>query len=127
MKKSIYVKIFENKIEMKCVNNGRTTEKYGVFSTSRLGIADFDIALNLLKSGISEVYSIPKFILPPIVIMHQIPFSESGLSPVEKRVLTELGLMIGGNPVYYWQGKALTDSEILSKYYLEANQYDEKN
>lgn len=119
MKRSVYIQIHENRIQFSCFENQQTTEKFGNFSTARLAIGDFEIALQMVKDGVREIYRKPFFIFPPIIIMHQVLFGDKKLSSVELRVLHEIGTMAGGNPVHLWQGHQLSPEEIHTKKYIQ--------
>jgi hypothetical protein len=118
MKKCIYIKVSENRITIRCIKRNQSTERFGDFSTSRLAVGDFDLALQLIKSGLKELDVNPYYIFPPMIIMHQTHLGQSKLSSVELRVLYELGTLAGGNPVHIWQGDALADEDIYNKKYI---------
>ena len=81
------------------------------FSSTRLAIADFEIAGEALSTATN--YSKWKYFLrsKPTLIMHQ-RYNGVDLSPVEIRILQELSLMAGSRETFIWQGAELTENEI---------------
>ncbi len=85
----------------------------------RLLIADFAYAERLLRYGIACVYE--KSILPrsPVLIIQPMEKTEGGISDIERRMYTELGLSAGARKVYVHDGAPLAhpvraDSKELS-------------
>lgn len=119
MKKCVYIKIFENRMSIRCIDCNKTTERFGNFSSSRLVIGDFDLALQLIMSGLKELEVNPYYIFKPSIILHQGHSDRIILAPVEMRILYELGALAGGKPVHIWQGHSLTDDDIFNKKYIQ--------
>ncbi|WP_286716438.1 rod shape-determining protein [Thalassolituus sp. UBA2009] len=73
----------------------------------RLLIADFAYAERLLRYGIACVYE--KSILPrsPVLIIQPMEKTEGGISDIERRMYTELGLSAGARKVYVHDGAPL--------------------
>jgi rod shape-determining protein MreB len=73
----------------------------------RLLIADFAYAEKLLRHGIYRVYE--KTVLPrsPRLIIHPMEKTEGGISDIEQRMYTELGLGAGARKVYVHDGVPL--------------------
>ncbi len=73
----------------------------------RLLIADFAYAERLLRYGIACVYE--KSILPrsPVLIIQPMEKTEGGISDIERRMYTELGLSSGARKVYVHDGAPL--------------------
>ncbi|MCB2386841.1 rod shape-determining protein [Thalassolituus alkanivorans] len=73
----------------------------------RLLIADFSYAERLLRYGIVSVYE--KSILPrsPVLIIQPMEKTEGGISDIERRMYTELGLSAGARKVYVHDGAPL--------------------
>lgn len=73
----------------------------------RLLIADFAYAERLLRYGIASVYE--KIVLPrsPVLIIQPMEKTEGGISDIERRMYTELGLSAGARKVYVHDGAPL--------------------
>ena len=73
----------------------------------RLLIADFAYAERLLRYGIASAYE--KSLLPrsPVLIIQPMEKTEGGISDIERRMYTELGLGAGARKVYVHDGAPL--------------------
>lgn len=74
---------------------------------SRLLIADFAYAERLLRYGIASAYE--KSLLPrsPVLIIQPMEKTEGGITDIERRMYTELGLGAGARKVYVHDGAPL--------------------
>ncbi len=109
----LYIQINENSFDCFDVAKGKR-EVFSSpmpFSSKRLAISDFEIAEKLLAKIIG--YSKFKYFLKPkpTVIMHQ-RYNGEDISPVEIRVMQELGICSGAREVFVWQGHELNDQDI---------------
>lgn len=73
----------------------------------RFLIADFVCAERLLRYGIASVYG--KSLLPrsPVLIIQPMEKTEGGITDIERRMYTELGLGAGARKVYVYDGRPL--------------------
>ena len=73
----------------------------------RLLIADFAYAEKLLRYAIRRVYE--KIVLPrsPVRIIQPMEKTEGGITDIERRMYTELGLGVGARKVYVHDGAPL--------------------
>ena len=73
----------------------------------RLLIADFAYAERLLRYGIASAYE--KSLLPrsPVLIIQPMEKTEGGITDIERRMYTELGLGAGARKVYVHDGAPL--------------------
>ncbi len=112
---TIYVKIYENKINIRNVNDRKEIELSATspFSTERLLIGNFMVAQTLLTKGIKIVMG--KKFFAPAILMHPIEIIDGGLSQVEERVLKDLAIIVGAQKVVLWVGNELTDENVLEK------------
>lgn len=110
----IYIKLYTNKVEVIRLDNGEAIEQKAIndFSNSRLVIADFTYATELIQSIIKGL--IPKTIFSKrlTILIQQMEKFEGGLSPIETRVISEIGERIGGKRVKVIYG---TDSKSLKE------------
>ena len=113
----VYIKIFENKVEVRnCNGNGVTASESDFFSSTRNLVGSFNIAEALVKKTIEKV--IKKRLLRKAVfgLIQGIDKSEGGYSEVEERVLRELAFGAGCFNVVVWYGNHLSDEEVIEKY-----------
>ncbi|TVV39629.1 rod shape-determining protein [Thalassolituus sp. C2-1] len=90
--------------------NGKQTQDITLVNPldhPRLLIADFAYAERLLRYGIASVYE--KIVLPrsPVLIIQPMEKTEGGISDIERRMYTELGLSAGARKVYVHDGAPL--------------------
>jgi hypothetical protein len=92
---SIYLKIYPNKIEITNLQTDETISKNSLsnFSSSRMLIADFNIAQDLSRSILTELRLHRKSLK---VLAQQMKKLEGGLLESEKRLLRDLSEQIGG-------------------------------
>ncbi len=112
---TIYVKIYENRIYIRNINDRKEIElsAESPFSTERLLIGNFTVAQTLLTKGIKIVMG--KKFFAPLILIHPREKIEGGLSQVEERVLKDLAIIIGAQKIVLWVGNDLTDEEVLQK------------
>jgi rod shape-determining protein MreB len=83
------------------------------FAHPRSLLSDFVIAELLLKAFIYELRGMRWFQLAPQIVMHPLGEIEGGLTQIECRALRDLGLGAGASEVLLWQGRSLSDAELL--------------
>ncbi|MEN8264038.1 MAG: hypothetical protein ABFR82_11290 [Nitrospirota bacterium] len=112
---TIYVKIYENRINVRNINDRKEIELSATssFSTERLLVGNFTVAHTLLTKGIKIVMG--KKFFAPLILMHPIEKIDGGLSQVEERVLKDLAIITGAQKVVLWVGNDLTDEDVLQK------------
>lgn len=89
-------------------------KEHNGFNHPRTIIADSEIATKTLELAFRELVkqSASGFRPKPIMVLHPVEHVEGGLTPVERRALTELGTSAGAAKVYVWEGRQLSDPEI---------------
>ena len=115
----VYIKIFNNKIEIKDLRTGKSIsrESSSHFSNTRLLIADFNVAELFIRSLLEEVLSPQRFFQRSLkVVIQPMEDFEGGLSESEKRILRDIGEQIGGVHVVLVENtRPLSEAEALSK------------
>jgi rod shape-determining protein MreB and related proteins len=91
-----------------------SVEVVNPFAHPRSLVSDFTVAEQLLKAAVRRVKGSGLLSLAPSVVMHPLGEHEGGLTQVEIRALYEMGLGAGARSVKVWQGRSLTDDELLS-------------
>jgi rod shape-determining protein MreB and related proteins len=84
------------------------------FAHPRSLVSDFTVADQLLKEFMRRMPGQSFFKMAPIVVIHPQGEPEGGFTQVEIRALHELALGAGASMVKLWQGRDLTDQELLS-------------
>jgi len=113
----LYVKLWKNRIEViDVVKNRRVKEESNVpFSNSRLIIAEFLTAENFLKKVFSKLKNDYKIKRYDTILVHPMELNEGGISEVEKRVLMESFERVGARRILFWEGKELSNRQVLKK------------
>jgi rod shape-determining protein MreB len=84
------------------------------FAHPRSLVSDFTVGEQLLKAFLRRLNGHSLLTLSPTVVMHPLGNPAGGFTQVEIRALHELALGAGAAQVKVWQGRALTDEELLS-------------
>ena len=90
------------------------------FSHGRLLVHEFEAASTLLKHAFSYVAGRGLLRSRPIAVIHPLEVPEDGLTDIEDRVFRELALSAGAKRVYLWQGRVLTNTELLNGAFRDA-------
>lgn len=107
-----YVQIYRNRIVVRVPAENTIFEETGDFSHPRMLIGKFKAAEALLVRALASAYP-AKFLKPrPALIIHPKEVLEGGLTEIEERVLTEMGLGAGARLVRIWQGADLSADEV---------------
>ena len=84
------------------------------FAHPRSMVSDFTLGEQTLKAFLARVKP-SSFLAPaPKVVMHLLGEPVGGFTQVEARAFHEMALGSGASQVTVWQGRTLTDQELLS-------------
>lgn len=84
------------------------------FAHPRTIISDFTAGEHLLKAFMSKLRTPGIFSLAPQVVMHPLGDPEGGYTQIEIRAILELARGAGAHTAIVWQGRPLTDQELIS-------------
>lgn len=86
----------------------------------RAVLSNFELAAAAISYFVQKI--LPKnTLLRPVIILHPTEKLDGGISQLELKALTELGIQIGARKVYVWQGHTLTTRQLLDSLFLEQN------
>ena len=85
------------------------------FSHPRSLLSDFTTAQQVLKNFVKRLPPKAFWQASPAMVMHPLGEPEGGLTQVELRALHELAFAAGAASVSIWQGRPLTDAELLAR------------
>lgn len=85
------------------------------FSNARLLVAEFGIAAQLLGELVEQLRPRRLFSLPPSMLIHPLERLEGGLSEIERRILTELGLGCRMRKVRLYTDEPLDNAGVLAR------------
>ncbi|WP_062114032.1 hypothetical protein [Collimonas pratensis] len=111
---SIYVQIYTGYFIVQNMDSGAVAQiqRDQKFASPRMLIADFTMAEHQLRQAIKEVR---RGLFKPNILMHPRELIDGGITQVEYRVFTELGLGSGAVKVGTWSGPVLNDVESVRK------------
>jgi len=84
------------------------------FAHPRSLVSDFTVAEQLLKAFLRRLQGRSIFALSPKVVMHPLGDPAGGYTQVEIRAFQEMAMGAGASRVVVWQGRGLSDQELLS-------------
>lgn len=84
------------------------------FVHPRTLLADFTLAQQVVKVFLKRLLRSSIFMPSPRLVMHPLGEHAGGLTQIEIRALHELALGAGASEAAVWQGRALTDAELLA-------------
>jgi rod shape-determining protein MreB len=87
------------------------------FAHPRSLVSDFTAGEQLLKAGVSKLVKGGIFAVSPSIVMHPLGDPAGGYTQVEVRAFQEMAMGAGARSVKVWQGRPLTDQEVLSGHF----------
>ena len=110
-----YVKVYKNKFIVKNIleNNEVILTATQPFTTKRLLVGEFIEAEKLLTKALKQASKDKWYYPSPVVVIQPMEMAEGGLSGIELRAICELALGAGARKVVVWEGKTLTDNEVI--------------
>ena len=84
------------------------------FAHPRSLISDFTLGEQVLKGFLRRLQGTSIFAASPKVVLHPLGDPEGGYTQVEIRALQEMAMGAGASKVTIWQGRMLSDQELLS-------------
>lgn len=115
-KEVIYIKLFENKIDLKHIETGRTYKRESLqkFSNERLLIAKPSVAIAFIREVLKEVFA--KSLIDPklTVLLQPMEKIEGGISETEMMIFNDLVQQIGGKYAFIHPTQEdLSDEKVL--------------
>jgi rod shape-determining protein MreB len=93
----------------------QSAEVINPFAHPRSMVSDFTSAEQLLKYYFRRYGGGSFFRLAPRVVMHPLGTPAGGFTQIENRAIHEMALGAGASEVTVWNGRNLTDQEVLSR------------
>lgn len=84
------------------------------FAHPRSLVSDFTVGEQLIKAFIVKMVNGGIFAVSPTIVMHPLGDPAGGYTQVEIRALQEMAMGAGARSAKVWQGRPLTDQELLS-------------
>ncbi|HQS59698.1 MAG: rod shape-determining protein MreB [Gallionellales bacterium 35-53-114] len=84
------------------------------FSHPRSMVSDFTVGEQVLKAFLRRLIGNSIFAISPRVVMHLMGEPAGGFTQVEIRAFHEMAIGAGASKVVIWEGRALSDQELLS-------------
>lgn len=92
-----------------------SVELVNPFGHPRSLVSDFTVGEQLLKAFLRRIQGRSLLAVSPRVVLHPQGSPEGGFTQVEIRAFHEMALGAGASQVVIWQGRSLTDQELLSR------------
>ena len=114
---TLYIKVFKDKFIIRYIedNSVFTVLAAKPFSSNRMLVANFTNATALLRNEIKKNIKKSWFTPSPLILIHAAEMAEGGLSEVEERAIRELAADAGARKILVWDGRDLTDYEVIEK------------
>lgn len=100
----------------------QTVKIVNPFAHPRSLVSDFTVAEQLIKAFIKRLGGQGIFSVAPEIVMHPQGNPAGGFTQIEIRAILEMALGAGASKVKVWQGRALTDHELLSRQFPSEGQ-----
>lgn len=84
------------------------------FAHPRSLVSDFTTGEQVLKGFLGRLLGKSLFAVSPKVVMHPLGNPEGGFTQIEVRALQEMAMGAGAAKVSVWQGRVLSDQELVS-------------
>lgn len=84
------------------------------FAHPRSLVSDFTVGEQLLKAFVRRLIGNSIFAVSPRVVVHLMGEPTGGFTQVETRAFREMAMRAGASKVVVWQGRGLSDQELLS-------------
>lgn len=84
------------------------------FAHPRSLVSDFTVGEQLIKAFITKMATGGIFAVSPSIVMHPLGDPAGGYTQIEVRALQEMAMGAGARSAKVWQGRPLTDQELLS-------------
>lgn len=85
------------------------------FAHPRSLVSDFTVGQQVLKALLRRLRANSIFAPSPRVVLHPLGDPEGGFTQIEIRALHEMALGAGASEVLIWQGRSLSDEELLAR------------
>jgi rod shape-determining protein MreB len=93
------------------------------FAHPRSMVSDFTVAEQLLKHYLRRFRGNSFLSFAPVVVIHPLGNPAGGFTQVENRAFREMAIGAGASEVTVWNGRNLTDQEVLSKRFPSGEGY----
>lgn len=94
-------------------------EIHNPFAHPRSMVSDFTLGEQTLKAFLVRIKPIGIFTPAPKMVVHLLGEPAGGFTQIEARAFHEMALGAGASQVTVWQGRTLTDQELLSGQFTE--------
>ncbi|MFM9879283.1 MAG: rod shape-determining protein [Burkholderiaceae bacterium] len=108
--------------EARALHSGQPVNIVNPFAHPRTLVSDFTLGQQVLKAFLQRIGGQSIFTLAPEIVMHPQGNTAGGLTQIEIRTLHEMALGAGASQVKVWQGRLLTDQELLSRQFPSEGQ-----
>ncbi len=102
-------------LQARLAASGQQAKVVNPFAHPRSLVSDFTVAEQLIKEFVRRLQGKSFFTLAPVIVIHPLGSPAGGFTQVENRAFREMALGAGASKAIVWNGRNLTDQEVLSK------------
>lgn len=107
-----YVQIFRDRLRLSLPDQGVVVDDRGEFSHPRSILGNFAVGEQTLARALKRAHADRWFTPRPFLVMHPQELIDGGLTQIEERALTEMGLGAGASKVKIWVGAPPTAQQL---------------
>lgn len=96
-------------------NDAGDVKLFNPFKHPRSLISDFTVANQIIKRLVRKLVGRRLFLPGPFIVLHPDVTMDGGITQIEVRALRELALGAGASRAIVWEGRELTDGELLNR------------
>lgn len=112
-KEVVYIRLFENKVELRYLDQTITRTADKNFSNERLLLAATTIAEAFIKKILAEIQGTRLIPSTLVVLLQPMEKIEGGIAEVERMILRDLAMQIGGKYCFIHETQELlTDEQV---------------
>lgn len=117
---TVYIQLSPQRITLRNAKTGESISEVpdgarNPFGHPRSLVSDFLAGEQLLKALLRKLLPGSLFAASPRVVLHPLSDPAGGFTQVEVRALQEMVRGAGASEVIVWQGRALTDQELMDR------------
>ena len=94
------------------------------FAHPRTLFSDYTVAELLLKGMVRRMPGRSRLMPSPLIVVHPLGEPAGGYTQIERRVARELAMGAGAGEIIVWEGRALTDQEVLTRQFPAGGRAD---
>lgn len=117
---TVYIQLSPERITLRNAKTGETVSEVPDSASNPFGhprslVSDFLAGEQLMKALLRKLLPGSLFAASPRVVLHPLGDPAGGFTQIEVRALQEMARGAGASEVIVWQGRALTNQELMDR------------